>query len=133
VVGATIGHDYEQELGRTDRGTLCIHINDRGLFFKIIPDSPLAWDAYRKVKKNQIRHCSLSFKVKQERDFKEEQRAAELFELLNWKEKIIVQDYKMIKVFEVCICNSPANKDTWCTTNKNDPRLKGIQWESDSK
>lgn len=131
LVGATLEHDYLKELGRTGRN-LFLTLHERGLFFKLIPDTPLANDAYGKVKRRQIKYCSVSYAVKEEtRDAKAEIKAREIARLIGINEKIVVNMYKKILVYEVCIGNHPANKATFCTTNKNDSRLKGVKFNED--
>lgn len=129
LVGVTLGHDYSKELGRTG-SNLSIAIHDRGLFFKLIPESPIALSAYKKVKRGAIRHCSVSYLVKdRKRDIATEQRAKALARMINMTDNIVVKEYKKILVFEICIVNHPANKATFCTTDKNDPRLKGVEFD----
>lgn len=132
LVGATLRHDYnkEKELGRTDQGTLFLHVNERGVFFKVIPTTPFGLSCYKKVKKGKIRHCSISYYIHdRHRNYQEEKRVTSLLRLLKQKENIIIWDYKKILVFFVCICEKPANDATFCTTDPNHPLLKEVIWD----
>lgn len=130
VVGATFAHDYTKELGRTDKGTLSLVVNDRGLFFKIKPVSTLAFQMYKKVKNGAIKHCSVSYAVKKkQRDYEAEQQARALCNLIRFGSNVVVNEYKKLLVFEVSIGNNPANEATFCTTDANHPLLKGVRWD----
>jgi len=129
LVGATIGHDYLKELGRTGNN-LTIKLHDRGLFFRLIPESPLALSTYKKVKRGLIRHCSVSYVIEErQRDYEAEERAKALSQLIYLCSNIVVKEYKKLLVFEVCIGNHPANKATSCTTDKDHPLLRGVIWD----
>jgi HK97 family phage prohead protease len=128
IVGATIDHDYSKALGDI-RENLTVKANEHGVCFKLIPNCPLGYSAYKKVKRGALRHCSVSYLVRESGiDEQEEQRAAQLFETLGWNERVVVNEYKKILLFELCLTNNPANYATFCTTDKDHPLLKGVIW-----
>ncbi|WP_145524129.1 HK97 family phage prohead protease [Virgibacillus sp. SK37] len=128
LVGATVEHNYIQELGRTDRN-LDICVTDDGVFFRIIPDTKLGHSTYKKVSNGSLKYCSISYTVrKKKRDYKSEEKLSYLSKSLGWKDNFIVFKYAEILVFEICVTNNPANRATFCTTNKNDLRLRGVKW-----
>lgn len=129
VVGITIDHDYSRSLGDI-RDNLIVKANEHGVCFKLIPNDPLGYSAYKKVKRGALRHCSVSYLVrKTNRDVKAEQQAADLLNTLKWNERIVVNEYKKILLFEICLTNYPANPATFCTTEKDHPLLKGVNWD----
>ena len=129
-VGITLGHDYSQVFGTTDEN-LFLQVSDRGVFFKIIPNCPLGWSIYKKVKRRALRHCSISFKaIQKQRNTDDEDYFGEVFRTAGVDDNILVEDYKKIVVFEVCLTNGPANTLTFCTTDAKDPRLEGLEWDN---
>lgn len=129
-VGITLGHDYSQVFGTTDEN-LFLQVSDRGVFFKIIPNSPLGWSIYKRVKRNALRHCSISFKaIQKQRNTADEDYFGEVFRAAGVDDNILVEDYKKIVVFEVCLTNGPANTLTFCTTDAKDPRIEGLEWDN---
>lgn len=130
IVGATIDHDYSRTLGDI-RDNLIVRANEYGVVFKLIPNCPEGFSAYKKVKRGALKHCSVSYLVRQSAtDTEEERRAAKKFKELGWKEKVKVKRYKKVLLFEICLTNEPANASTFCTTDKNHPMLKGIDWNT---
>lgn len=129
LVGITICHDYTQVFGTT-RENLFIQVTDKGVYFKLIPNTPLGWSAYKKVKRNALRHCSISYNdIQKKRNLASEIRMSHLFRAAGFDDSIIIEEYRKVNVFEICLTNGPANKLTFCTTNANDPRLGGLTWE----
>jgi phage head maturation protease len=129
IVGATIDHDYTKALGDI-RENLIVKANEYGVCFKLTPTCRLGYSAYKKVKRGALRHCSVSYLIREaSKDIDGEQHAKQLANTLGWNERIIVNKYKKIILFELCLTNNPANAATFCTTDKNDPRLKGVEWD----
>ncbi|MNP19233.1 Caudovirus prohead protease [compost metagenome] len=129
-VGITLFHDYSKQLGTTE-DNLLLQVTDAGIFFKLIPNTPLGLSAYKRVKRAALRHCSLSYILfEKERNSELEQAATAEFQLHGFSDQIVIEDYKKIVVYEVCLTNRPANKSTFCTTNYNDPRLEGLNWDA---
>lgn len=129
-VGITLNHDYSQVFGTTE-DSLQIQLADAGVFFKLTPNSPLGWSVYKKVKRAALRHCSISFrKILAEQNTREEIRISETIRTMGYTDEIIVHDLREIIVHEVCLTNGPANELTFCTTNVEDPRLKGLSWDN---
>lgn len=127
LIGATLGHDYTKELGRTG-SNLTIKVTEQGLFFRLFPVSSFALSIYKKVKRGVLRHCSVSYGVRDKTQDKEtERRMSAISKLMD--NKVIVEEYRSILVFEISIGNHPANTSTFCTTDPNDLRLKGIKWD----
>lgn len=127
-VGITLFHDYTKDFGTTDEN-LFLQVTENGIYFKLVPNSPLGWSAYKKVKRAALRHCSLSYlKNKKERDPITESLVTTAFREHGFDDEIIIEDIRDITVFEICLTNGPANKSTFCTTNQNDPRLIGLKW-----
>lgn len=131
LVGATLRHDYGKEIGRTDRN-LSLILNDHGLFFKLIPETPLEFDTYKKVKKGLLTQCSCSYYAESKRDYEAETHLYTVNSLFNGNEKFEAYIQSNALLYEICLCEYPKNEETFCTTNKNDPRLKGIKWESET-
>lgn len=130
LVGITLGHDFAKELGRTGQN-LQLVIGEGGIYFKLIPNSLEGYESFNLVKLGLLKHCSISYAIKRKRrDTQAEEKLKSLAKLMGWNEKFIVYEYTQILVYEVCLTNNPVNKSTFCTTNKHDARLKGIQWES---
>ncbi|GIP40779.1 hypothetical protein J31TS4_40590 [Paenibacillus sp. J31TS4] len=128
-VGATMNHDFSRTLGLTGEN-LILQKNERGVFFKLIPDSPSGLSAYKKVKRGALRHCSCCYFVrKAPRNVQAEQMAAASASAVGIKENIIVREYRKIILYEVCLTNNPANKATFCTIDKDHPLLQGLKWD----
>jgi phage head maturation protease len=128
LIPATINHDYTKVLG-DNRSNLTLGINDNGIYFKLIPNTKLGHETYIKVKNRLLRHCSISYLVEhKERDYAAERKLRMLSKILGWNDTFRVYSYLKVIVQEVSIGNNPANKDTFCTTNKKHPRLKGVEW-----
>jgi HK97 family phage prohead protease len=129
LVGITLEHDYTKVLGRTDNN-LFLQVTDSGVYFKLIPDCPLGWSVYKKVKRHALRHCSISFNpVMMQRNFSDEERVLKISRAAGVGDSVIVEECRKINVFEICLTNQPANKSTFCTTDANDPRLAGLRWD----
>lgn len=129
-VGITLGHNYFQVFGTTEDG-LQIQLTDAGVFFKLTPNCPLGWSVYKKVKRAALRHCSISYRrILTEPNVTKERAVTEAFRSAGHTDEISVNDLREITVFEVCLTNGPANKLTFCTTNVDDPRLKGLSWDN---
>ncbi|OME02649.1 hypothetical protein BSK54_10345 [Paenibacillus odorifer] len=128
-VGITLGHDYTQVF-RTTEYSLQIQLADAGVFFKLTPNSPLGWSVYKKVKRAALRHCRISFrKILTEQNTREKIRISKTIRRMGYTDEIIVHDLREIIVHEVCLTNGPANELTYCTTNVENTRLKGLSWE----
>ncbi|WP_238652345.1 HK97 family phage prohead protease [Paenibacillus piscarius] len=131
-IGITLGHDYTQVIGTTVDG-LQVQTTEGGVFFKLIPNSPLGWSVYKKVKRAALRHCSISFrKILSEQNAFEEKVCTEIFRSAGYTDEVTVYDLKKIVVHEICLTNGPANELTFCTTNVQDSRLKGLSWDNTS-
>lgn len=142
LVVMTMDHDYSKEIGWTgldwwsDRinPNLTLVLNKRGLFFKLIPNSELGFESYENVRNGLTTQCSITYHPdKKSRDFKWEKNLEFLSSESGENANFLVYDYSENIISEICICEQGKNQETFCTTNKNDPRLKGIKWESDSK
>lgn len=130
MVGMTLSHDFSKTIGTT-KENLFVQVTDSGIYFKLIPNSPLGWSIYKKVKRAALRHCSLSFTmIKTARNEVDEKTVTAAFRSQGYTDKVIVEDYRNIRVYEICLTNHPANKLTFCTTNEKDPRLTGLSWDS---
>ncbi|MBN6890037.1 phage head maturation protease [Cytobacillus horneckiae] len=129
IVGATINHDYSQCLGDI-RDNLIVKANEYGVCFKLTPNCPLGYSAYKRVKRGALRHCSVSYMVRESnKDEQVGKKAEALFRNVGWDERVIVNEYKQILLFEVCLTNNPANDITFCTIDPNHPLLKGVEWK----
>lgn len=129
LVGLTFDHDYLKEIARTGRN-LQIKVTDKGVFFKAIPDNPFALSMYKKVKRGAIKYCSISYSIKEmEENNHSKENLEKVMSLCGVDDDVIVRDYKDILVYELCICNQPANELTFCTTDPNHPLLKGVRWD----
>ncbi|HZG81775.1 MAG TPA: HK97 family phage prohead protease [Brevibacillus sp.] len=130
LVGILEGHSFDKQLGRTDDGTLSLYINDRGLFFRLSPENQAALSCYKRVKRNALRHCSMAYHFKKEdriRISEDEEKVKHLYALDG--EKVIFQELREIQLYELTLTNNPAQDYTFCTTDKHDKRLQGIDWE----
>ena len=127
LIPATLSHDWEKIIGLSD-SNLNVKINKHGVFFKLIPDSPLGMSAYKKVKNGAIRHCSISYIVRKCKENVEAEKRLELLACLMCND-IVVKEYTRIEVQEIGIGNHPKNPDTFCTTDPHDPRLKEVRWD----
>lgn len=128
LVGMTLNHDYSKEIGRST-SNLTISINDKGIYFKLIPNNKLGLEVYNEVRRKKLSHCSLSYIVEdKQRDYEAEEKLGALSKIVGWDHSFQVYSYSKILVYEMCLTNNPANKTTFCTTNKRDPRLKGVMW-----
>lgn len=123
----TLNHDYSKVIGTTDRN-LSLKVTNEGVFFRLIVDTKEGLKARSEVSKGTLNHCSISYLHRSVREPEEEQRVEQLGKLLGWDEKFVVTKYKEILVEEICLTNNPANDETFCTTNRNDPRLKGVRF-----
>ncbi|MEK3788064.1 HK97 family phage prohead protease [Paenibacillus sp. FSL K6-1230] len=129
MVGITLQHDYEKHFGTTNQN-LTIKVTDNGVYFRLIPNTPLGLSVYKKVKRSALRHCSLSFIVpKRIRNIEIEDSKAPFLKAIGMDSDFIVKEYKKIIIYEICLTNGPANEETFCTTDPNDKRLKGIDWD----
>lgn len=133
LIGITLEHDFGKCLGRTDEGDLSIYITDIGLYFRLIPTTPAAMSAYKRVKRNALRHCSFCCKY----EYKNVSRNTRLEAAAKRKlsqfigssdDNIVVETLANILLYEICLTNSPANQETFCTTDVHDKRLAGIDW-----
>lgn len=129
LVGMTICHDYTQVFGKTN-DNLFIQVTDKGVYFKLIPNTPLGLSVYKKVKRNALRHCSISYNdIQKKRDVDEEARVSQRLRTVGLDDSIIIEEYRKINVFEICLTNGPANELTFCTINADDHRLAGLTWD----
>lgn len=124
----TINHDHSKTFGSTD-DNLFLAINDRGVFFKLYPNDRLGYKAYGEVSRKELRHCSITYIRRFSRDLKIDEHAKGLSDCLGWTENIVVNKHDELLIDEICLTNEPGNKDTFCTTNSKDPRLKGVVWD----
>ncbi|WP_046179240.1 HK97 family phage prohead protease [Domibacillus tundrae] len=129
IIGATVQHDYCEEIGRSDKGTLDIVVNDTGVYFRIHCMTDRARRTHARIRRGELKHCSLSFTYKSRQIIEKEQQAAQLTRALGWEHATVkVNEYTEILIFEICVCDHPANHNTFTTTNGHDPRLAGIDW-----
>lgn len=129
LIGATIDHDFNLEIGRSNEN-LEVHVTNDGVFYKIVPATPLGHQTYERVKKGELNGSSISYVIKRKkRDYEAEQKLRYLSSLMGWKEQFTVFTYTEILVYELCLTNRPANEATFSTTDKNDSRLKGVRWK----
>jgi phage head maturation protease len=130
LVGATVDHDFSRTIGVTGEN-LFLQAHERGVFFKLIPDSPFGQSIYKKVKRGELRYCSCMYFVRSaRRDYQAEDEAMTLARSFGIQEKVVVREYRRIILFEICLTNNPANKTTFCTTDENHPLLQGVTWEN---
>lgn len=128
IVGATVGHDFSRTLGVSGEN-LFLQVNERGVFFKLMPDTPLALSTYKKVKRGALRHCSCTYFVRDSvRDTEAEYKAIHEARSRGIADNIIVRKYRKLILFEVCLGNNPGNKSTFCTVDANHPLLHGLVW-----
>ncbi|MES1040630.1 HK97 family phage prohead protease [Peribacillus simplex] len=137
LVVITRNHDYSKEIGwigldgwtnRKDPNVTLV-LNERGLFFKLIPNSPLGLEFYELVKEGLMTQCSITYKAQQAtRDYRWEKNLEFLASLRGDTDKYIVHNLSEIIISEICICEQGKNQETFATVNGNDPRLKGIKF-----
>lgn len=128
IVGATIDHDYSKALGDV-KENLTVKTNEYGVCFRLIPNCSLGCSTYNKVKRGALRHCSVSYLIRETKRNKQmEQQTMSLTKMFGWTERVVVNEYKKILLFELCLTNNPANDATFCTTDPNHPLLQGIEW-----
>lgn len=125
-VAFTLEHEPKQVITTTkneENGQLIIVQKGPLLYFKFIPTTKHGERFYRYVKLQKLRKCSYIFrKVLSYRDVQNEKK---LMWAMDSKEKILINHGT---VFEICLTNSPRDDTTFCTTDVNDLRLKGINW-----
>ncbi|RKD21115.1 hypothetical protein BEP19_15690 [Ammoniphilus oxalaticus] len=124
-VVATIDHDYDKTIGNSN-DNLKLVIHDRGLFFRLEPNSRQGYEAYGKVSRGELDRCSVTYLRLMSNDVEQQERSNELAKSLGWDESIIVKKHDDVLVEEICLTKYPANENTFCTTNRQDPRLKGV-------
>lgn len=129
-VKLTLEHDDSRILGTTNQQNLLYVINDSGIYFKCVPNTPMGFRAYEDVKAGLLNYCSVTYLRRCERDYDLEKKMKSFTMLINRTNNFMVKKHVEVLVHEMCITNDPGSKETFCTTNKNDPRLKGIKWES---
>ncbi|MGG1661738.1 HK97 family phage prohead protease [Brevibacillus sp. NRS-1366] len=130
LVGMLEGHSFDKQLGRTDDGTLDLYVNERGLFFRLIPANQAALSCYKRVKRNALRHCSIAYHIQKKDRVRipvDEEKIKQLQALGD--DKIIFQELRKIQLYEISLLNNPGQDGTFCTTDKHDYRLQGIDWE----
>lgn len=125
-IAFTLGHEPKETITTTkDRKNGHLILVQKGslLFFKFVPTTKNGERFYRYVKQQKLRKCSYIFrKVLSYRDVQNEKK---LMWAMDFKEKILINHGT---VFEICLTNRPRDNTTFCTTDVNDPRLKGINW-----
>ncbi|KIL45007.1 HK97 family phage prohead protease [Jeotgalibacillus soli] len=124
----TLEHNKYWTIGRTGKN-LSVLLNPAGVFFKLVPDTPESFKAYKDVKEGFLRHCSVTFLRHKSREFVEECKIQSLARIMNLNHNFIVEEHNEVLVHEICLTNSPGNKATFCTTDRNDMRLKGVKWD----
>ncbi|MBE1557002.1 HK97 family phage prohead protease [Sporosarcina limicola] len=128
-VAMTLEHNPKQTLTTTaapEGGELILVQTNKGLYFRYAPLSVEGLRAYRHVKHRRLRQCSCIFRRgKLKRDIKNETRAKKLHPILN--DMSLYKD-KKICLYEICLTNNPKDTKTFCTTDKDHPLLKGIEW-----
>ena len=125
-VAFTLEHEPKEIITTTkdqENGQLILVQKGPLLFFKFVPATKHGERFYRYVKLQRLRKCSYIFrKILSYRDVHNEKK---LMWAMDSKEKILINHGT---VFEICLTNSPRDNTTFCTTDVNDPRLKGINW-----
>jgi hypothetical protein len=127
AIQLTIDHDRSKILGTTEQD-LFVKLHPSGVYFKMVSNTPESFKAYQDVKDGLLRHCSITYLRRMERDYDEENKVISLARVMNWNHNFIVKKHTEVLIDEMCLTNSPGNKATFCTTDKNDPRLKGVRW-----
>jgi phage head maturation protease len=112
-VGLTLGHNMDQVLTTTAQNNLDLVIAKKGIYFRYHVTGEEGERAYWKVKNQALRHCS-SIRYT---GHLEKWRGSNLF--------YIEVDSVM---YELCLTNSPADCETFCTTQADDIRLAPIDW-----
>lgn len=131
VVGLTFDHRFGQVAGTTD-DNLYLQVTDDGFYFKLVPNSPLGMSLWKKVKRNALRHCSLSYLPLAKRQNRGDARKImRAFRAAGQGDSVQVEDYQKILIYEICLLNWPANELTFCTIDAQDPRLKGVSFRND--
>lgn len=131
LVGALEDHSFDKKLGRTDDGTLSLYLNERGLFFRLKPTNPAALSCYKRVKRNALRHCSIAYHFKKEDRIRvnaDEEKIKELYEMNG--DQAVFEELRQIQLYEISLTNYPKLDYTFCTVDKRDKRLEGIDFDS---
>ncbi|MCR8853499.1 hypothetical protein [Lysinibacillus fusiformis] len=127
-VAFTLEHKPKQTITTTkkqENGQLIIVQKGSLLFFKFIPTTKDGQRIYRYVKQRKLRQCSYIIrKLASLRDIKTE---GKLSLAMDPKETIVINHGV---VYEICLTNSPRDKNTFCTINANHPLFKDIEWET---
>lgn len=127
-VALTLEHKPKQTITTTrnqENGQLILIQKGSLLFFKFTPSTKEGERIYRYVKQKKLRHCSYTFrKLATLRDTKTERKTAWI---MGSGETIVINH---AAVYEICLTNTPRDKNTFVTTDKNHPLLKGIEWKT---
>jgi HK97 family phage prohead protease len=109
-IRALINHDDTLVLGRTQAGTLKLHVDEHGLFgsIDINPNDTDAMNLYARVKRGDVSQCSFGFQI-----LDEDTEARDDGETVHWT-------IKRVKLFEVSPCTFPAYENTAIDARKKD-------------
>lgn len=124
-VALTINHDYQYTFAVLGVN-MSVRVTNEGIFFKAMPGTNEGFEAYEMVRRGILRHCSFSARVYEEEHKEMRDQYDYCSKLFGWKEKIVFNKYTKFIVHEFCLTNIPANDATFCTTNLNHPKLKGV-------
>lgn len=134
-VGATLNHDFTKVLGTSDQNHLSLYITEKGLYFRLIIDESnnLAVSSYKKVKRGALRKASITFsyeKSKKKRQYEIENEVNLLSTIYQLGADNYIYLTTPYTLFEVCLCNQPQDLQTFVTTDPNDSRFSGIDWNN---
>lgn len=109
-IRALINHDDTLVLGRTQAGTLKLHVDEHGLFgsIDINPNDTDAMNLYARVKRGDVSQCSFGFQI-----LDEDTEVRDDGETVHWT-------IKRVKLFEVSPCTFPAYENTAIDARKKD-------------
>ncbi|KPN97746.1 HK97 family phage prohead protease [Lysinibacillus sp. ZYM-1] len=127
-VAFTLEHKPKQTITTTkneENGQLIIVQKGPLLLFKFIPTTKDGERIYRYVKQRKLRQCSYIFrKLASLRDVRTEGKASWA---IDPGETIMINHGA---VYEICLTNTPRDKNTFVTTDANHPLLKSIEWKT---
>lgn len=125
-IAFTLGHEPKEFITsiqtQSENGELIFVEKDGLLFFRFSPKNEHGKRIFRYVKQRKLRQCSYIYKkMKCTRDLANESKCG-----VEGNERIYQNEGV---IYEICLTNTPRDTNTFCTTDKHHPRLKGIVWE----
>ena len=127
-VAFSLHHEPKQTITTTknkDNGQLILVQKGKQLFFKFIPTTKDGERIFRYVKQRKLRQCSYSYYVLEKTPDDEIKRK------VSWAlDPGDTISKAHVAIFEVCLTNNPADEETFCTTDKNHPLFRGIEWKT---